>query len=322
MRATTTALILLVFGFGLGAAHAQDSTTPQASTRITPAHVLAKVRQLAADVELVRLEMGRPRSSGYPLRIEAAAPREVYFQALNLFEKSARLSFEQTRQRSSPPRPADPGKIAPSDVFSVVAHAMAEVRSVKRALQISESSSEPPIESGITPSDVFVAVGQLNRQLNLLLDSEFSPSDVFMQVNACVRTTAGLLARFPGVRRVWPDPALQRRKRPRDVYVRLVAAFNMTRTIAQGSNLQVLRLEVDEDSLGLIAPSDAYDMASLLLSELAYFGSISPRMIPAPEAYYPGRKLPSQVFQRAGVLISQLDRLAGEVKTNPGWLKQ
>ena len=39
-------------------------------------------------------------------------------------------------------------------------------------------------------------------------------------------------------------------------------------------------------------------------------------------AYYPGRKFPSDVYQRAGQLKIQLDELQGLVNTRPDWLQR
>jgi hypothetical protein len=36
--------------------------------------------------------------------------------------------------------------------------------------------------------------------------------------------------------------------------------------------------------------------------------------------YYPGRKFPSDVYQRAGILKVQLNDLLTKVADNPGWL--
>jgi hypothetical protein len=61
-----------------------------------------------------------------------------------------------------------------------------------------------------------------------------------------------------------------------------------------------------------VLPSDVYDLASLLLGEVAFLHSIAKDAhAPYPfEANAPGRKLPSHVWQLAGVLEQQLTQLA------------
>ena len=68
-------------------------------------------------------------------------------------------------------------------------------------------------------------------------------------------------------------------------------------------------------------PSDVYDISSLLVAELAFLHQQAGTLDAPRPAYYPGRKFPSDVYQRAGQLKSQLDELQGLVKTRPAWLR-
>ena len=61
-------------------------------------------------------------------------------------------------------------------------------------------------------------------------------------------------------------------------------------------------------------------MATLLVSELDYLWMHAEDVPPPHPAYYPGRKLPSHVDQRAGLLERQLSELAELVEANPTWL--
>ena len=65
---------------------------------IAPPDVHAMLMLLHQELELVRYEMGKPRRLEGMARIAGVAPREVYFQALTLFRKANRLSFEHTRE--------------------------------------------------------------------------------------------------------------------------------------------------------------------------------------------------------------------------------
>jgi hypothetical protein len=63
-------------------------------------------------------------------------------------------------------------------------------------------------------------------------------------------------------------------------------------------------------------------MATLLVSELAYLWSHAEGAVPPHPAYYPGRKLPSHVYQRAGLLERQLAELEPLVEATPNWLSR
>lgn len=69
-------------------------------------------------------------------------------------------------------------------------------------------------------------------------------------------------------------------------------------------------------------PSDVYDVASLVVAELACLHSRLPDAKPPREVYYVGRKFLSHVFQRAGTPDRQLVELERWVKDESDWLQQ
>ena len=71
-----------------------------------------------------------------------------------------------------------------------------------------------------------------------------------------------------------------------------------------------------------VTPSDVYDMATLLISELDYLWTHAENAVSPRPAYYPGRKLPSHVYQRAGLLERQLAELEKLVEATPSWLSR
>ncbi len=292
----------------VGPATGETASNQARSGQIASPDVFVHVALLRSELDLIRYAMGKPRDDRPELRVSDAAPREVFFQALTLVRKADRLAFEQLRERAPLPEPPI-GEIRPADVFAVVDSALTRVRRVKEALGIANQGRHIPRDPTKRPTDVFRSIVQANRQLNLLLDSEFNPSDVYEQVTLAISYASRLLARYPGVTTIPPPPPFERDKRPADVYRRLVGCFERTRLIAEGLSIQLLALEVGAEELAVVTPSDVYDVASLLVAELAHlhrqFGDVeSPH-----ETYYPGRKLPSHVYQRAGILESQLIEL-------------
>jgi hypothetical protein len=265
--------------------------------------------------------MGKPLDTRKKLGVEDVEAREVFFQALTLFRNADHLGFEQARQHA--PAPSTPsGDIRPAHVYQVVDAALQSVRRVKETLGIDEQSKPPPRDPGKTPTDVFHSIVSANRQLNLLLERPFSPSDVFQEVTIAIGYSARLLAHFPGATRIPGTPPFEPRKQPADVYRRLVGCLDRIRQIADRSNVKMLALRISETDMVEATPSDVYDIATLVVSELAHLHAQLPGSQPAREVYYPGRKFPSHVYQRVGVLEEQLLELQRLVQHEPDWLSR
>ncbi len=285
---------------------------------IAPSDVHARVMLLQQDLELVRYEMGKPKRLEGGGRIAGVAPREVYFQALTLFRKANRLSFEHTREIVDDlPRPD--GEIKPADVLAVVNNALGRIRQVQDKLGINHAVAPEAPDPSKTPDDVILAILQASQQLNLLLDQPFSPAEVYQQLTLAIGYTARLRAQFPGDR-IPETPVFESGKRPSDVYRKLLNCFAIVRRIAGESNLSMLSLEVHEGNLANAIPSDVYDVATLLVSELTYLWEQLDDVPPPREAYYPGRRFPSHVYQRALLLERQLLELEQLAGSRPGWL--
>ncbi len=285
---------------------------------IQSADVFLHVALLRDELELIRFEMGKPSDHLPQIVVSNAASREVFFQALTLFHKADRLAFEQTRKRANEPE-IPQGEIRPGHVWQVVDAALQRIRWVKSKMGILENSEPRVRDISKSPTDVFRLITQVDRQFNLLLERQFSPSDVFKQVTLAMAYSARLLSHFDGVQRIVATPPYQRGKRPVDVYHRLVAIFVRLQKMAQQSGLEMLTLG-DVNDTAAITPSDVYDVASLLVAELAYLhqqlGTVEPPLAP----HYPGRKFPADVYQRVGILEAQLVALQVRVVADPGWL--
>ncbi len=308
--------------FGTNAVRPEASSGPRLEAdapATTPTDVYARMTRVHGGIELIRFVMGKPKIAGAEIAVTGVAPREVYFQAITMFRKANRLSFEQTRVVAPTPElPA--GDIDPGDVLAVVNAALERISHVKARLEITTEPATRRTVSPKTPTEVFRSIVQANRQLNLLLDKRFAASDVFQQITLAVGYAARLRARFPGDR-IPEAPELEAGKRPWEVYRRLLECFSLIRDITAGSGLDILELQTSDDHTENVTPSDVYDIASLLVSELAYIHSWLDGAKPPRQVYYPGRKFPSDVYQRAGILGAQLRELRGLVADHPDWLR-
>jgi len=283
--------------------------TQQERTEVTPTDVFAEVFATAHDVEQIRFYMGRPRNHQEPIGVTDVAPREVIYQAATLCEKTNRLGHELIREVGE--KPAVPDKdIVPADVLGMVELAHGRVRRIAQGLPLVLTPAPAPPAGEKTPTDVYRAVVQLNRQINILLDRRFSPSDVYQQVSLAIAHAANVRGRWPG-QRIPPEPDWELGKRPPDVYRRLLGCLDLIRRLAAAENVRILELSVSESSITGATPSDVYDIASLLVSELAYVDRVLNGSPPERKAWYPGRKVPSDVFQRVGILELQLVQIVG-----------
>lgn len=67
----------------------------------------------------------------------------------------------------------------------------------------------------------------------------------------------------------------------------------------------------------VLTVSESYDVATMIVSELAYIHAVLKDIRPPQPVYYPGDKVPAQVFVRAGILAIQLDHLHQLIRDNP-----
>ncbi len=287
---------------------------PLSKSTIAPADVYSDLENFNRDLELVRRHMGAPIANPLGLKINKAAPHDVYFQALILFEKANRLSFEILRQKDQLP-PIPRGAILPEHVLKLVQGAHGAVHKVMDELKIEQSAMSPVRDETKTPSDVFQEILATTRQMNLLLERRFTPSEVFQEVTLAIGYAARQLAQYPGMARIPDKPPLEKGKKPSDVYFLLLKSLASISHIYAAASLDMLQVDfsgIDENN---ITPSDVLDIASLVVARLDFlhknFGlSQMPR-----EAFYPGRKYPSDVYQQAGTLQAQLERLEGLIDT-------
>ena len=276
---------------------------------ISPADVFAKSKELETMVERIRFHMGIPRTESLRLKIKNAQPHDVFFQAQTLFNKTNRLLFQVVRTKL--PRPEIAQNIyRPQDVLKLVQAAEKNLKLIINELKLSPNVDPvTTITTEISPSDVFLTIQGLNRQVNLLLSTPFSPSDVYMQVTLAIGYGAKQLARFPELPRI-PDPAEVAPGRiPRDVYFLLLDGLERLQDIYEQRGLS--SLEVDTKLLleQNITPSDVFDIASLLVARLDFLHKHNKIELLPRNPFYPGRVYPTDVYRQTSILLSQLEML-------------
>ncbi|MFW5451771.1 MAG: hypothetical protein ACKE9I_09240 [Methylophagaceae bacterium] len=289
---------------------------------IVPADVLARAKLLSDEVNLIRLELGKPEVLTKAETVIDASPREVYFQAQTAFIKANRLVYERTGQRSTVPSEIDITTIQPFHVWQMVNQAYEQILLVKNKLKINQQEIEKPQPIYTSPSDVFAHVVSVNGQINALLNQQFSPSDVYQKVNESIHIMAALLATEPSVKRIPLASSFERRKTPTDVYQYLIETRVILAKIMANYDIHFAHIQNDNTRTRTRAPSDVYDLASLLVANLHYVHSLKLAVKPPAKTYPSVNKIPSDVYQRLSILHQQLLLFQKLHEHSPNWLNK
>jgi hypothetical protein len=242
--------------------------------------------------------MGRGEDPRPVPEVMNAQPREVYFQALAVWHKAERLGDEiGVRASRFVPRSPSPRDLKPGHVLQVIDAVLAQIDDIKNRLQIQDTAREPTIEPLRAPSDVLVTLLRASRELSRLLGRPFAPTDCHRAVALASAYAAQLGGRLVSA-------PFERSRRPADCYIQLERCLALaTSVIAKtGHASMTIRGAVAD-----VLPGDVYDLAYLVVGELAFLHSLGSH--PAVQPYELagcGYRLPSHVHQLSRVLEAQL----------------
>ena len=95
----------------------------------------------------------------------------------------------------------------------------------------------------------------------------------------------------------------------------MLECLELATVIGEKRDIDVLRLNLRRELRRRdIAPADVFDLATTLLSELAYLTLVlDAKDVPAPEIDRPKHIFPSHVFRMAGMLQDELARLEADL---------
>ena len=286
-----------------------------ADEEITPGHVYQAVEQLSANIKLLREVMGRPETTTEPWVVVDARPRHVFYQALTLLRKTNRLANELGAAERAAPPPLLKEDIIPADVLGVVDLARTQIDAVRRELRITYGAEVADLDPSKEPKDVLREIVQASRQLNFLLDRQFKPEDVYGHLELAATYVAGALTEDESVPVYGELPPLEPGKVPADVYRRVLECLELATVIGERRGVSTLNLNLRRELRRRdIAPADVYDLATTLLSELAYLTLVlDAKDVPAPPVERPKHVFPSHVYRMAGMLQDELARLEGKL---------
>lgn len=278
---------------------------------ISPADVLSRVNLAAEQLEQIRVQLNLPLANQLDIQISEAQPREVYFQALAFYGRVNRLTFERLRVLKEYPSIAlaTNKALKPYHVWQITDKASVQLLTISKNLQLDEVIVEKEAAQSTTPSDVFMALLKVNRQLDIMLEQPFSPNDVYQQVTLGVHYMAKILASYSIINRIPEPPKYIGNKKPVDVWLLLAECFDLLRDIAKNYGEKTLFITTDSNIFDTIRPGDVYQYAALLVSELAYLHSLLDNVENVVPTIAVNDKMPTDVYQRVGLLRKQLEML-------------
>jgi hypothetical protein len=269
---------------------------------IQPPHCHAVANRLLVEARAIREELGRSEDTRPGPEITGAEPREVYFEACVAWRKAARLASE-IGVEASRPAPAAPrvDHLRPGHVHQMIESTLAQIEDIQQRLGISERAKTPAIESNRQPSDVLATLVRVNRELSRSLERPFTPSDVYRTV----ALASAYVSRLGGDAAMAP---FERRRQPAHCYTQLEACLARAAAIVTKRGQKALSVRNAPPD---VLPGDVYDLANLVLGEVAFLHAITPAAAPlhAFEPLVGGHRLPAHVHQLARTLEAQLAAL-------------
>lgn len=269
----------------------------------TPGHCYSRAQLLVAELELVRAEMGRAKDERALPQFTNASPREAYFGALAAWHKATRLS-DEVGIRIGRPAPSAPGihQIKPGHVHQLIDATLLQVEDIRQLFGITAKLPEFPIDPAKQPGDVLAALTHANRLLSCVLERPFTPSDVYRTVALAAAYASRITNKHVELE------SFERLKQPIDCYAKLESVLTQVNALLSKRGEKALTAHAP---LPDARPTDVYDLAMVVLGEVAHLHALSPNVGPVQpfEPAGDGHRLPSHCFQLIRTLEAQLASL-------------
>ena len=282
-----------------------DALAQATENNVTPSHVFRATRDLLAEIQILRDELG---VYDYPAEAEPQedrAPVHVYAKTLEVLSKVTRV------QRRYGMTPGDVGQIpvkeiVPGDVLRSVNGILDEVRRIKTQMVIEAEIDPAEFAGGKTPSMVYKNLADASFLLDGLRGRPLTPTDVYGNAVAILDELELIAAKMKVPLRT-ETPEVNGAKKPTEV------AQQVLRATYKVINLQT-RLGMDASAvptltLVRVTPSEVYDATNMLMAEMnrikVHLGINLPRE-PRPDAR---NKRPEDVFAQVMLIIQNLDTM-------------
>lgn len=294
----------------------------ESKSEILPGHVFQKAQILDNKINRLALLMGIEFKKYPSITLSAAHPRDVFYQGLTLHKKAGRIRYEFTRMEPEVLKFGD-YEYQPTHVFKLIIKTENLIDDVLNNIyesnQIIEAdildlndyskSVSPTVDLKRQPKDVFVTLVAINRKLNQLLDFNFSPADTFEQATLAISYASAILQTLPQEPTIYEPNPLVVGKKPSDVYQLISTVHQKLYECLEGVDVTINRIPEEVYLSSEIGPSDVYDLTNLVVSNLAFLHrNLKTQVKPRP-TYYPGKTVPSVVYQRVTILEKQISAI-------------
>lgn len=287
-----------------------------AFAEVTPQTVLTKLNQISPGFKLIAQHMGiSPRSCNQYYAVEAS-PREVFFQAIRLkFKINALLSEVIERPiLAEGIEESLETNLNPAEVLNVVNDIDSTLQKILKHLDIKYTPNSFKAPNKTVPSDVYNQLLTDNTLLNQLVEKKTLPKDVF-RVSTLSLYYAGEILASMNVSP--PDLTLKREyknKTPKDVFELQLEIISNIQNLSKHLNIKMLSL-IKQNCTEKITPNDVEELAYIVLSELFYIAKHQGISVSGIKSYFPGKKYPSDVFQRNTVLLHEIKMIIKKISS-------
>lgn len=279
---------------------------PPAPAPAAPAPAAAEMAQIVAriraDLEAFRFVSGGRPAQSAPWRVGAAAPRHAFYTAQTLFRKVSRLASEVIGTELKAPPASSPGVVTVDAALNVARSAHEVLLGLLGRVGV-KPVPIPQLPVGPTVADTLVEMVAVNRQLNAMLVHEYRPAEIYELVERAVRHLAALTGEsYPQAPRLVGNFTVT------GVYRKLLDCYELAREAEAARDLVTLGLDLRaERRRERLEPSDAHDLAQLLLADIAFMSAgASGDALPYQRPSYIH---PAHVHRLASVLETQLASL-------------
>lgn len=299
------ACVLLTYSGGAYAEPNDDVAVPPpvsgrsllAPDSITSSDVLARIRLIQDNLELIRIWVGGPRPPKPLLRVQGADAREVFLQTYNLVRRARQLGFEHLRTPVEELRP-EKKKIVPAINLERLNEVLTTVLRVKRNLGIEAAVAEKEQADNVTPTDVFNATVEAGRLLDSLLDKQTDNNDVFIITMLVHSVSADLHVQLTK-KFLPPQTKFVPNKTNADSYRVLYRCYGLIRQIADAHGLDMLQFNVSDAQMQTASSNNSSELGLLLLAGVMHISRSVLKKEPPLVPFFTRRRYPAHATQRA-----------------------
>ena len=272
---------------------------------VTLSHVYQAIRNLIAEIEILRQATGVADAPPEADSREDQTPIHAYAKSLEVMEKTARI---QRRLGMIPVEvgPIPVKRITPQELHRNVRAIIEELRRVKRQLVIEDEIQPAPFAGGKTPSLLYKNLGDASFLLDGLVGRPTTSNDAYMHVLR-VHDEMELIAAKLGVA-LESDPLMvESKKEPKEIAQQILRATY--KAINLQSRLGMDASSVPNPTLVQVTPAEVFDSTNILLAEMARVKVHLNIRSPPAQRRESRNKQPKDVFAQVLLVIKNLDIL-------------